>query len=155
MGFYGNITNTSKTQFQFDRTYPNRATMEANLTTDGIYAGRYVLIEYDTDLSLDTFTRVYFSNGMAYTASDFSAETRLNRNKIGLGYIVFKSNDYIAGQPLVPTDCIFWKCTSILDKNSNEPATFVRVVSSESNYVMNFNIDTAKYGEGRGYDSTV
>ena len=49
MGFYGNITNTSKTQFQFDRTYPNRATMEANLTTDGLYAGRDVLIEYDTD----------------------------------------------------------------------------------------------------------
>ena len=59
MGFYGNITNTSKTQFQFDRTYSNRATMEANILTDGIYAGRYILIEYDTDLSksLDTFPR--------------------------------------------------------------------------------------------------
>lgn len=158
MGFYGNITNTSKTQFQFDRTYPNRATMEANLTTDGIYAGRYVLIEYDTDLSktLDTFMRVYFNdNGVAYTAPDLSYISRLNKKDIGLGDIVFTSNDYVSGQPLVPTDCIFWKCTSILDKNSNEPATFVRVVSSESNYVMNFNIDTAKYGEGRGYDSTV
>lgn len=157
MGFYGNITNTSKTQFQFDRTYPNRATMEANLTTDGIYAGRYVLIEYDTDLSktLDTFTRVYFSNGMAYTAPDFSFVSRVNKKNIGFGDIVFESNDYIAGQPLVLTNCVFWKCTSILDENSNEPATFARVVSSESNYVMNFNIDTAKYGEGRGYDSTV
>ena len=158
MGFYGNITNTSKTQFQFDRTYPNRATMEANLTTDGIYAGRYVLIEYDTDLSktLDTFMRVYFNDdGVAYTAPDLSYISRLNKKDIGLGDIVFTSNDYVSGQPLVPTDCIFWKCTSILDKNSNEPATFVRVVSSDSNYVMNFNIDTAKYGEGRGYDSTV
>ena len=158
MGFYGNITNTSKTQFQFDRTYPNRATMEANLTTDGIYAGRYVLIEYDTDLSktLDTFMRVYFNNdGVAYTAPDLSYVSRLNKKDIGLGDIVFTSNDYVSGQPLVPTDCIFWKCTSILDENSNEPATFARVVSSESNYVMNFNIDTAKYGEGRGYDSTV
>ena len=158
MGFYGNITNTSKTQFQFDRTYPNRATMEANLTTDGIYAGRYVLIEYDTDLSktLDTFMRVYFNDdGVAYTASDLSYVSRLNKKDIGFGDIVFTSNDYVSGQPLVPTDCIFWKCTSILDKNSNEPATFARVVSSESNYVMNFNIDTAKYGEGRGYDSTV
>lgn len=158
MGFYGNITNTSKTQFQFDRTYPNRATMEANLTTDGIYAGRYVLIEYDTDLSktLDTFMRVYFNdNGVAYTAPDLSYISRLNKKDIGLGDIVFTSNDYVLGQPLVPTDCIFWKCTSILDENSNEPATFARVVSSESNYVMNFNIDTAKYGESRGYDSTV
>lgn len=158
MGFYGNITNTSKTQFQFDRTYPNRATMEANLTTDGIYAGRYVLIEYDTDLSktLDTFMRVYFNDdGVAYTAPDLSYVSRLNKKDIGLGDIVFTSNDYVSGQPLVPTDCIFWKCTSILDENSSEPATFARVVSSESNYVMNFNIDTAKYGEGRGYDSTV
>lgn len=157
MGFYGNITNTSKTQFQFDRTYPNRATMEANLTTDGIYAGRYVLIEYDTDLSktLDTFMRVYISDGIAYTASDLSYMSRLNKKDIGLGDIVFTSNDYVSGQPLVPTDCIFWKCTSVLDKNSNEPAIFARVVSSESNYVMNFNIDTAKYGESRGYDSTV
>ena len=158
MGFYGNITNTSKTQFQFDRTYPNRATMEANLTTDGIYAGRYILIEYDTDLSktLDTFMRVYFNDdGVAYTASDLSYVSRLNKKDIGFGDIVFTSNDYVPGQPLVPTDCIFWKCTSILDKNSNEPATFARVVSSESNYVMNFNIDTAKYGESRGYDSTV
>jgi hypothetical protein len=39
--------------------------------------------------------------------------------------------------------------------NSSSPATFERAVSSESNYVMNFNIDTAKYGESRGYDSTV
>ena len=31
--------------------------MEANLTTDGIYAGRYVLIEYDTDLSKKIFTK--------------------------------------------------------------------------------------------------
>lgn len=157
MGFYGNITNTSKTQFQFDRTYPNRATMEANLTTDGIYTGRYVLIEYDTDLSktLDTFMRVYMKEGVAYTTADFSDVSKLKKKDIGLGDIVFTSNDYIAGQPLVPTDCVFWKCTSNLDENSSEPATFARVVSSESNYVMNFNIDTAKYGESRGYDSTV
>ena len=55
----------------------------------------------------------------------------------------------------MPTDCVFWKCTSALDEISNDPATFIQVVGSESNYVMNFNIDTAKYGESRGYDSTV
>ena len=47
MGFYGNITNTARTQFQFDRVYSNRYSMELSMSTDGVYAGRYVLIEYD------------------------------------------------------------------------------------------------------------
>jgi hypothetical protein len=47
MGFYGNITNTSKTQFYFDKIYSSRVAMDSAKDTDGIYAGRYVLIEYD------------------------------------------------------------------------------------------------------------
>ena len=50
MGFYGNITNTSKTTFSFDRIYSNRATMDGRSLSDGVFIGRYVLIEYDTDL---------------------------------------------------------------------------------------------------------
>jgi len=58
MGFYGNITNTSRTQFQFDRTYPNRYDMETHKNTDNVYAGRYVLVEYDSTANLDTYLRV-------------------------------------------------------------------------------------------------
>ena len=50
VGFYGNITNTSKTTFSFDRIYSNRATMDGRSLSDGVFIGRYVLIEYDTDL---------------------------------------------------------------------------------------------------------
>ena len=46
MGFYGNITNTSNTTFSFDRIYPNRLAMDANVNNDGIFIGRYVLVEY-------------------------------------------------------------------------------------------------------------
>lgn len=157
MGFYGNITNTSKTQFQFDRTYPNRATMEATMNVDGVYAGRYVLIEYDSNLeqTLDAFPRVYMQNNIAYFASSAGQRTMVTRNDIDFGDIVYTAADYIEDQQLVPTDCTFWKCTSTMQANSVAPATFERAVSSESNYVMNFNIDTAKYGESRGYDSTV
>lgn len=49
MGFYGNITNTSRTQFQFDLIYPSRYKMETQCSKDGVYVGRYVLIEYDSD----------------------------------------------------------------------------------------------------------
>ena len=157
MGFYGNITNTSKTQFQFDRTYPNRFTMESTMTVDNIYAGRYVLIEYDSDLqrSLDVFQRVYMHNGIAYSSKKPSAATMITQADIGLGDIVYTAADYIEDQALVPKDCVFWKCTSNLVTGSRTAATFEKAVSSESNYVMNFNIDTARYGEGRGYDSTV
>ena len=45
MGFYGNITNTSRTTFQFDKIYPSRKTMDAACREDGVYNGRYVLVE--------------------------------------------------------------------------------------------------------------
>jgi hypothetical protein len=48
MGFYGNITNTNKTQFTFDKIYSSRKAMDDNANGDGIYLGRYVLIEYDS-----------------------------------------------------------------------------------------------------------
>ena len=54
MGFYGNITNTARTQFQFDLVYPNRREMEKGTNTDGIYAGRYILIEYDGEQHFKT-----------------------------------------------------------------------------------------------------
>jgi hypothetical protein len=44
---YGNITNTARTQFQFDKIYSNRVEMDDACLNDGIYAGRYVLVEYD------------------------------------------------------------------------------------------------------------
>ena len=58
MSFYGNITNTSRTQFQFDKIYPNRVEMENHKSTDGIYAGRFVLVEYDSEMHMDTFLRI-------------------------------------------------------------------------------------------------
>ena len=47
MSFYGNISNAGKTQMSFDRVYPNRKIMEENALTDGVFVGRFVLVEYD------------------------------------------------------------------------------------------------------------
>ena len=51
MGFYGNITDSSHTHFQFDKIFASRTEMDrACLSgTDGIYAGRFVLVKYDTE----------------------------------------------------------------------------------------------------------
>ena len=59
MSFYGNITNTARSPFTFDRIYSSRYAMEQNMTSDGVYAGRYVLVEYDKDFSNIEFHRAY------------------------------------------------------------------------------------------------
>lgn len=157
MGFYGNITNTSKTQFQFDRIYPNRLTMENLMSTDNVYFGRYVLVEYDTETRLDAFLRVYMSDlGVAYTTPNAQPETMIYEKDLKYGDIVYTAASYIEDKELVPRDCVFWKCISnYVEGTPNVPAVFEKAVSSDSIYVTNFNIDTAKYGESRGYDSTV
>ena len=59
MSFYGNITNTSRSPFTFDRVYPNRVQMENACATDGVFAGRYVLVEYDKEFSNKGIMRFY------------------------------------------------------------------------------------------------
>lgn len=49
MGFYGNITNVNKSTFQFDKIYPNRKEMDDACAADGVFIGRYVLVDYNTD----------------------------------------------------------------------------------------------------------
>ena len=68
MGFYGNITNTSRTSFSFDKTYSNRYDMDTSCGSDGIYAGRYVLVEYDAPQSEDTYPKYYYYDGKMYGA---------------------------------------------------------------------------------------
>ena len=57
MSFYGNIKNTARTQFYFDRIYPNRVSMDTNAKKDGIFAGRYVLVEVS---AVDIFDKIIF-----------------------------------------------------------------------------------------------
>ena len=68
MGFYGNIKNTSRTQFSFDRIYANRVEMDNMASLDGIYAGRFVLIEYDTAATPSFYSAGYLKDGIIYTA---------------------------------------------------------------------------------------
>lgn len=181
MGFYGNITNTNKTQFTFDRTYPNRKTMETRLATDEIYLGRYVLIEYDTvnDYTLDSYLKCYMKVGDSgleefYTSPNFESTTRVKWSKPDeedttlqnltpsiSGTVTSKQLIYI-DKDLTPDDKnhtishVFYQCTNTVDDSYDGAiATFRYIVPSETPYTSNYNIDTATYGPGRGYDSTV
>ena len=75
MGFYGNIKNTSRTQFSFDKIYPNRVEMDANASLDGIYAGRFVLIEYDSAVNVSSYPVGYLKDGILYRVIPDSDDT--------------------------------------------------------------------------------
>ena len=62
MGFYGNITNTSNTTFSFDIIYSTRVALDANCDTDGVFLGRYVLVDYDDQEVI----KAYFIQGQFY-----------------------------------------------------------------------------------------
>ena len=49
MGFYGNVADTSRIHFQFDKIFNTRQAMDglASQGLDGIFSGRFVLIKYD------------------------------------------------------------------------------------------------------------
>lgn len=56
MSFYGKIReDMTKSQFQFDRIYTNRFSMDAAIgkpqnqegVTDGVFVGRFVLVDYN------------------------------------------------------------------------------------------------------------
>ena len=84
MGFYGNIKNTSRTQFSFDKVYPNRYSLDSarngqksGAEVDDIYAGRFVLVEYDTGVSKDVFNRAVLFHGVLYAGLPTSADSML------------------------------------------------------------------------------
>ena len=59
MGFYGNISNVNKTNMTFDKIYSNRKSMDESCALDGVYTGRYVLVEYEQYYPLDTLPIIY------------------------------------------------------------------------------------------------
>lgn len=146
MGFYGNITNTSRTQFQFDKIYPNRYDMDNSKSVDGIYAGRYVLVEYDEATNLDTFIRAQrkVENGIVKFYYNPKGEATLN-TLLTKAVIAAPSIIYTARVETTPEggyhakDCIFYICTSELVEGSQEPATFEETVNGDGlpNYTIN------------------
>lgn len=169
MGFYGNITNTSNTTFQFDKIYPNRVSMEANTKYDSIFTGRYVLIEYDQDAAYPVIwtkdqqfysspecidmTRIKFSQGKRPVEQIQSSDVFYSGE---IGQV--QNLEYDDGGNLIKADIKFYQCTNLSDA-TDQYATFEELtsVSSLNSYIQNFAIDEKKYGNSKfkGYDSTV
>ena len=146
MGFYGNITNVSRTQFQFDKIYPNRKAMEQAKITDGIYLGRYVLVEYDNN-GLDGMKEVIIEEGQYYYGTP-NNKTLLTWQNTYINEVVYTTGN---------EKYIFYKRNEQpSDASDNSPATFTQFTSgNEDTYGRNYAIDNDAYKSSRGYDSTV
>ena len=171
MGFYGNITNTAKTQFTFDRIYPNRLSLQQNCPVDGIYIGRFVLIEYDTQ-GLDTYNEVFYGNSESlprpaepyytylYTQfrpetldtiikySDVIGDTSVSKGSI---VVVYPDRDHAEGHPVSSWIAKLYQCVgkaTIQQNNQNvDVAVFMELDSSATNYSINYNIDKEAFSD--------
>ena len=162
MGFYGNITNNTRSSFKFDRTYPNRATMDATAASDGVLVGRYVLVDYDFDREIQN-SDTYFVK--AYKWLDETGDesilrfgpTQLNGalfSALSTGTIIVvpgkRDGDLTIynGVDTATTVDEYYKCTGKEDGIN----TFDYI--DDDMYGANYRIDVEAYGKGRGYDST-
>lgn len=166
MGFYGNITNMSRSSFIFDRIYSNRYLMDLNAGSDDVFLGRYVLVNYETD-SKDMYYKPWFMFGNN-AGSLIMSTSRTNK---GDGIFEANNDDIIGVKDVSDGDivCILAGNHFYPDGSTNDSDEFWQAVvigstvtwmtvSSDSygdTYNANFNIDKKNYGTQRGYDSTV
>lgn len=142
MGFYGNITNTSKTTFTFDKIYSNRLQMDNSCTSDGIFLGRYVLVEYG--LPATQYLVGYLDNKIMYDDPSDRNDSHIILCENGKLVKVKRSNQwYLYVGNVTASGTKEWK---YLTRITND-----RV--DDEQYNLNYQIDYPVYG--RGYDSTV
>ena len=142
--------------------YPNRYEMEQKTNTDGVYAGRYCLIEYDSETHTDTMQRVWIFDGDFYTVNKKDHTALLTKGTTAAGTVVFTANtsENPADNIYDIKICQFYVCTSELtaeDKDKDKPAEFMTIVNGANSpaYTINYTIDTEAFKISRGYDSTV
>lgn len=141
MGFYGNITNTSKTTFTFDKIYKNRQEMDLAAKTDGVFLGRYVLVEYG--MTANQYIVGYLDNGLMYddpTNRDPEHIIPWELNKI---VKVYQYNRWYLYQATQSGSSQRW----------TSRGQFTNDRKDDAEYKVNYDIDYPVYG--RGYDSTV
>lgn len=171
MGFYGNISNAGKTQMSFDRVYPNRKIMEENAPTDGVFVGRFVLVEYDDN----TYShRTGFINFLPTKDEELNGKYSVYTNtECTIPFKLTESNN--DGYGLAQGDLIvaeynnyyyYFQCNGKINP-ANGSAYFNYVMSSSeffdkgvTDYTINYNEDKEyakkqKYPFTTGWDSTV
>lgn len=163
--FYGNImTKNTMSNFSFDKIYSNKVAMEAAIginregnqtagVDDGIFPGRYVLVEYGPQGDANTWRvgyEVKEGDKTYYCAKENNKDSRFKYvgTEINLEHdFLIALNEYIR----VKTESgpyLYYKCKGA-DETEPEFAAF----EAAGDYNENYNIDYNKYGQN--YDSTV
>ena len=185
MGFYGNITNSARTQFQFDRVYHSRAEMDRNASTDNVYTGRYVLVNYDDNQSLDTYLQAFkrIESVVDATTHEVTQVVKLSptlsdNNRLRFLFVETEAEAqdtdtvYRGQLIIVPADGYHnvadpsaskheWWVVSGYEANvvqiNNEPTIikYATFTPFDDPYSTYYNEDAETYGTSRGYDSTV
>lgn len=167
MGFYGNITNTSKTNFVFDKIYTNRKAMDdaqrkkdpntGQTVGDGVFIGRYVLVEYG-EITEDSFIKAYGpqEDGYYHIANNNEEATRIlytnepipsQDNYIKKGQII-----YVLG---IGGIYKFLECNGGVNKGEPSFSENPGLDPKTDPYFYNLKQDQAEYNVSRGYDGTV
>ena len=158
MSFYGNVTNVNNTTFTFDRIYRSRLEMDREAQTDGVFIGRYVLVDYDND-GQSYFSRVYLktenSSSKFYFSSNYDETTRVKftdtlgesiNTTVVKDEIVYALNDGSKQQT-------FYQC---IGSDGQGYANFAEILEPDipqDNYLYHYLQDKNHYGET--YDSVV
>lgn len=151
MGFYGNITNTANTTFSFDIIYSTREALDANCDTDGVFLGRYVLVDYDDQEVVKAYFFITDKN-----TGEGQFYSKPNPRKDDEGKII--------ETPLTPRLGVIYQALNVTadtgdlmfykwNKDTEQYQIITAADKADAPYVSNFRADVEKYG--RGYDSTV
>ena len=179
MGFYGNVSNITRSTFQFDRIYGSRSEMEEALASgnDDVYIGRYTLVEYDQAIDFEVFTRIFprvvkqedAEDQIWFYTEKYKASISDKKLVSGIkGKYYYTGDDDASASSSQLKNIVLYKCEKegayILGEPTNtvedDHIGFVKVTdisendSAATNYTINYNLDK-EYGNGRGYDGTV
>lgn len=167
MGFYGNVSSSNKTAFSFDITYSSRTLMDTNAQTDGVFIGRYVLVEYDAP-PISAYYKT--DDRMFYNVSYSGGDNLISRPKDGQIYLDISQDHsanpfYVWRDNAEPSTTIYaYKVgdTTHTTTHPDDPehytyeviavGAYVKVEPNATPYTTSYNIDVSNYG--RGYDST-
>ena len=175
MGFYGNIANTARTQFQFDKIYASRVEMDQKASSDKIYAGRYVLVNYDNQDNFDYYLHAFktiqtISSGgepqqVIYLGASKNEEEVLRFKWVATEEEAQDTDTVYEGQiVIVPPDgyhnianptsnrAEWWFVHEYEEINDIKYALFDPYIDP---YSASYVADVEAYGTARGYDSTV
>lgn len=163
--YFGNIQNAERTQLRFDKIYSSRKAMEDALAEgDGVFIGRFVLVEYDDNTTLRRYG--YLEKNITNISTEeeyvlYMDSSRQNPYKLTEsdenGYGVFPDDLFYAELGLY---FHYFRCTN---KTTPEGyALFKSIYASYSDdrltdYELNYKHDKDAYPKmpDHGYDATI